>query len=136
MYQFFILITAVVANSCSNLAGGITYGTNNSDGFYNTTQFNSTDELLPVMCQIYWANYPNVWLDVIFYRPDTPKFTSINDTNSCQGITGGMIAGIDQSGMLVNFFTANSFDQILELICESWVSDPTVAIVGVYLESN
>jgi len=128
----FILFQISYSNSCENLEGGVTYGSDDSGNVYNTTIFNSTNELLPILCDI-WGN-PNVYdVNVQFYKP-TKSISRIKPVNnSCDGLKRSAVYGTNSEGFIIVVHVSDDLNEIVPLVCYTWTT-PYVVLVSVVFE--
>ena len=122
---------------CKTVMGGVVYGTYDDGNRTVSRIVRSRDELMPLICQTWTTRYvveADVQLFTSFDQPAVlPKQNSHSSdlsSNSCDGLKGAVIYGIDSNGNVIVTMVANSLDEVMLLICEIWTTSRSV-IVGV-----
>ena len=130
MFVLLFLLAISLANSCRNLDSGVIYGSDNDGGTFNTTIFDSTTDLLPLMCAI-WKNPVVTDVNVQFVKNET-VIRKLNG-NECSGLKSAAVYGTNVNGFIIVVHVTSDLNEVVPLVCETWKT-PYVVLVSVDFE--
>ncbi len=131
MLVLLILLATSLANSCGNLDSGVIYGSDDDGGIFNTTIFDSTTDLLQMMCAI-WKNPVVTDVNVQFVNNESIVARKLGD--SCNGLKRAAVYGTNVNGFIIVVHVTSDLNEVVPLVCETWIV-PYVVLVSVDFES-
>lgn len=129
MFILLILFTTSLANGCGNFTSGVVYGSDDDGNVYNTTIFESTADLLSMMCAI-WKNPAVTDVNVQFTKNQT-LVKKLGD--SCNGLKRATVYGTNVNGFIIVVHVTSDLNDVVPLVCETWMM-PYVVLVSVDFE--